>query len=274
MVNKMKKAAAICMVFCGLLTGCGTGRAVVDESNGTLSVDKTETEVTEVSEEGEVDMTEETKMTDVSENTQQLTTEEAGETTLTYIGHATVKIVAKDGTVIYIDPAFENGDYTEEADYVFVTHDHYDHVPSKDVVLKPDGKTVTHVEALHDGIYETFDYGNVKLEAVAASNANHNINECVGYIVTVDGITIYHAGDTSMVDQMKELAGKKIDYALYPIDGVYNMDAKEATEVATLVGAKNNIPIHELDEGSAKKSDNFTPDGKMVIAYGETIVLK
>ena len=51
------------------------------------------------------------------------------------------------------------------------------------------------------------------------------------------------------------------------------MDAKEATEVAELVGAKNNIPIHELDKDGSKKSDNFTPEGRLVLEYGQTITI-
>lgn len=138
---------------------------------------------------------------------------------------------------------------------------------------------ITYREALHDGIYESYDFGNIQIEAVpAGGNSNHNVNRCVGYLVTVDGITIYHAGDTSMLDSMQGLAARKIDYALYPIDGVYNMDAVEATEVANLVGAKNNIPIHEFDNheedsSAVKKSDIFTPNGRLVLEYGETIVI-
>ena len=62
---------------------------------------------------------------------------------------------------------------------------------------------------------------------------------------------------------MEELKDKNIDYALYPIDGIYNMDAVEATEVANLVGAKNNIPIHEFNSGDERKQENFTPEGRL-----------
>lgn len=112
-----------------------------------------------------------------------------GKTTLTFIGHASVKIVAKDGSVLYIDPN-------------------------------------------------------------------------------------YYAGDTSMIEQMKALKNRNIDYAMYPIDGVFNMDAVEATEVANLVGAKFNIPIHENDRNGTKKSDNFTPQGRLILEYGQTIILE
>lgn len=201
--------------------------------------------------------------------------EELQKPTLTYIGHASVKIVAKDGSVLYIDPNYYKGDYSDEADYILVTHGHDDHKPYYKLKLKPNGKQITNANALHNGVYKTYDFGSFKVEAVAAGgNPNHDVRFCVGYIVTVDGISVYHAGDTSKIEQMKALKERNIDYALYPIDGIYNMDAVEATEVASLVGAKHNIPIHEFDQGGSKKSDKFTPKGRLVLEYGETISLE
>lgn len=195
-----------------------------------------------------------------------------GKTSLTFIGHASVKIVAEDGTTIFIDPQYYKWDYKAESpDYILVTHGHEDHKPDSSLKLKEGGKLITYKEALHDGIYETYDYGNVKIEAVPAANENHDINYNVGYLVTVDGITFYHAADTSMIEQMKDLASREIDYAMYPVDGEYNMGPEEATEVANLVGAKHNIPIHDMCVSDFSKLDSFTPDGKLVMQYGETI---
>ena len=196
-------------------------------------------------------------------------------TTLTYIGHASVKIVAQDGSVLYIDPAYSKGDYSAPADYILVTHGHDDHKPTSALKLKEGGVKIDNFKALVKGEYKTFDFGPFKVEAVpAGGNPNHDIRYCVGYIVTVDGVKIYHAGDTSMIEQMKDLTARKIDYAMYPIDGQFNMDAVEATEVANLVGARYNIPIHEFDQPGSKKSDKFTPKGRLVLEYGQTITVK
>ena len=195
-------------------------------------------------------------------------------TTLTYIGHASVKIVAQDGSVLYIDPNYYKGDYTDLADVILVTHQHDDHKPYYKVKLKEGGKQIENRDALVKGEYKKYEIGPFKIEAVAAGgNPNHDVRYCVGYLVSVDGFTIYHAGDTSKIEQMKDLSSRNIDYAMYPIDGIYNMDAVEATEVAKLVGARKNIPIHEFDSKGSKKSDNFTPKGRLVLEYGQTIEL-
>lgn len=200
--------------------------------------------------------------------------EKAATTTLTYIGHASVKIVSADGIVIYVDPNKE-ADYSDEADIVLVTHSHNDHKPHKDVKVKEDGTTITWKEALPSpDDYQSFDIKGVHIEAVPAANSNHSKNSCVGYIISVDGFKIYHAGDTSMIDTMSELTEQEIDYAMYPIDGIYNMDAREATEVANLINAKYNIPIHELDTETTRKSDDFQPKSRLVLEYGDTIILK
>lgn len=199
---------------------------------------------------------------------------EDGSTSLTYIGHASVKLVSKDGIVVYIDSNYKDGDYTDEADIVLVTHSHDDHKPCTSVVYKTDSTTITWKEA-HPSpdVYEKFDIKGIEIEAVPASNKNHNIDKCVGYIITIDGYKIYHAGDTSKLDTMADLAEKDIDFALYPIDGTYNMDAVEATEVANIVNAKYSIPIHENDVGDTRKSDDFQPASRLVLEYGDTIII-
>lgn len=259
-------------LFCVTIIGCGKNKSS-EISTELLSVDQDEQDTTGSEIISEEDATEDDAMED--DTMERITNyqHKDGETAITYIGHASVKITTADGRIIYIDPNYE-GDYSDEADYILITHSHDDHQPRKEVTLKDNGTIISYKEALVDGEYKVFEYDNLKIEAVpAGGNPNHNIKFCVGYIVTVDDIVIYHAGDTSKIDQMAELAERKIDYAMYPIDGIYNMDAEEATEVAGIVGAAYNIPIHELDDNSEKKSDNFKAAGKLVLNYGDTIIV-
>ncbi len=261
------KSKVICAVLCSCITilaGCtGNTEGVMEESSSLSEESVQESETAQPESESETVVSEEEPSEDYT-----------GKTTLTYIGHAAVKIVAADGRVIYIDPHYYAGDYTDEADFLLVTHGHDDHAPHEDVKLKADGQKITWVEAHHDDVYEKYDFGSIQIEAVpAGGNTNHSVDSCVGYIVTVDGVKIYHAGDTSTLDTMGDLTAYEIDYAMYPIDGLYNMDATEATEVANLIAAKNNIPIHEFDDFGKKKSDKFLPEGRLIIEYGETIVV-
>ncbi len=198
------------------------------------------------------------------------------------IGHASVKLTLTDGRVVYIDPAYKNTsgdgtDYDTPADVILVTHGHDDHNQINLVKQKENCTVITYAESLIDGDYKTFDLDGLKIEAVPAQNSNHNIKNCVGYVLTFDGITLYHAGDTSELQQITDLiAPRAIDYALYPIDGRYNMNAKQATEFADKIGAKHNIPIHissftmPYDEEKAK---TFAPEGALYVPYGDTIEL-
>ena len=195
--------------------------------------------------------------------------------TFTWAGHASVKLKTSDGRVIYIDPNYAQGDFSEPADFVLVTHSHGDHAPNKNVQYKDDCKKITWKESLVDGEYKTFDFGGLVIEAVpTGGNKNHPVGFGVGYLISFDGITIYHPGDTSYIEEMNMLTNRKIDYAMYPIDGRFNMDAVEATKVADIVGAKVNIPIHDNNGPDEHKEDKFLPKGRLILEKGATINLK
>lgn len=72
---------------------------------------------------------------------------------------------------------------------------------------------------------ETRDSRGVKIEAVYAYNSNHNRDESCGFVLTYMDLLMYHSGDTSMIDETKEL--KDIDYALFAMDGYWNMVLKK-----------------------------------------------
>ena len=200
---------------------------------------------------------------------------EMGEVTkLLYQGHGSYRITTKDGTVVYVDPYIGEG-YDVPADIILVTHQHPDHNQVSLVTQKDNCTLITNAEALKDGKYSSFAVGGVKIEAVMAGNQKHDPKECVGYMITVDGVLIYAAGDTSLTEEMASYAARKIDYALLPCDGVYNMDLKEAAECAELIGAKHNIPIHMAPGAlfDKSKADQWTAPNKLIVAAGETITL-
>lgn len=195
--------------------------------------------------------------------------------TLFYQGHGSFRLTSDEGIVVYLDPYAGEG-YDVPADLILVTHDHYDHNRVELPAKKEDTVIITAKEALVNGQYQTFEIKGIKVEAVQAYNVKHDKNQCVGYVLTVSGKTVYASGDTSRTeDMLNKLPAYHLDYALFPIDGVYNMDAVEATLCAEKVGAKCNIPIH-VEPGelyNPKKAAYFVPDGRVLLAPNATLRL-
>lgn len=175
---------------------------------------------------------------------------------LEWLGHAAVRITAD--RVIYIDPYNINSN--EKADIILITHGHYDHCSIDDIqkIAKPEtvivattdcsskfsGKVeVADVKLISPG--KSLDIQGIKIEAVPAYNPKKSFhpkdNEWVGYIIEVNGKRIYHAGDTDIIPEMKNI---KADVAMLPIGGNYTMTAEEAAEAANQINPKLAIPIH------------------------------
>lgn len=198
---------------------------------------------------------------------------------LLYMGQGSVRIITPEGKVIYIDPYAGDG-YGPAADLILVTHGHYDHNQVDKVANRaPDCRVITWTEALAGGKHQTFELGFADVEAVeAGNNPNHNIDSCVGYIITLtDGVSVYLSGDTSKTGQMQALAERKLDYAFFCCDGVYNMGVEEAAECARIVGAKHNIPYHTLGKDGnyfdPERAALFDAPDRLIIAEGEEIEL-
>ena len=192
---------------------------------------------------------------------------------LLYQGHGSYRITTGEGRVIYVDPYAGEG-YDLPADLVLVTHEHYDHNAVDKVELKEDGRILRAADTLKDGIYRRVDLGWIQVQAVEAYNQNHPKESCVGYILEWDGIRLYASGDTSETEEMSRLP--RLDYALLPIDGVYNMDAAEAVRCAVKMDARYVIPIHVkpgalYDRAMAEK---FNAPNRLMVEPGETIQLK
>lgn len=198
---------------------------------------------------------------------------------LTYLGRASVKIAGT--STVYIDP-FAPGDYSEKADLVLVTHGHDDHNKVSLVALKPGGEIVAPTGAVKGRDYrkvqegDVFQVGAVSVRVVPAYNANHQREASVGYIVTVDGVSVYHAGDTSFIPEMEALAPLHIDYALFPTDGFWNMGGEEARRCADAVKARFNLAIHSSPKGlyEAERAAKLTGADVLALEPGRVLVLE
>ena len=194
---------------------------------------------------------------------------------LLYQGHGSYHITGDNGAVLYLD-TFAGTGYDLPADVILVTPQHGAHNQIQLVTQKPGCTVITQQQALAGGTYHRFHVAGMGIEAVEAYNKNHPSNQCVGYIITVDSVTIYGAGDTSTTRQMSQLAKRHLDYALLPGDGIYNMDLAEASECAALIGAAHNIPIH-LKPGALfdrSRAEMFTGPNRLIVEPGQEIVLE
>lgn len=172
--------------------------------------------------------------------------------------HSSIRIHCTYGT-IYIDP-YQVGKAFNDADYIFITHDHYDHYSPEDirkvigkdtVFIVPEKmkRTLTsdfdkcEVNAVRPG--EAYHVNDLAFETVAAYNLlkpfHPKKNGWCGYILTIDGKRVYIAGDT---DETKEAKAVKCDIAMVPIGGTFTMDAKKAADLINQIRPKAAIPIH------------------------------
>ena len=161
---------------------------------------------------------------------------------------------------IYIDP-FQIERQPEDAAFIFVTHDHYDHfspediakVAGKDTVLvvpekmkKSVGKTAGMVSRVETVIPEaSYEIDGLKFETVPMYNIMKPFHPksagWTGYILCIEDKRIYIAGD---IDAIKEAKAVKCDVALIPIGGFYTMDAKTAAGLVNEMRPEVAIPVH------------------------------
>ncbi len=172
--------------------------------------------------------------------------------------HSSIRI-NKD-KIIYIDPFKIDKNYND-ADIVFITHDHYDHYSEEDIdkVINKNTTIIIPEELLtkllRKGINKNaiitvepnvkYMVQGIKFETIPAYNTNKSFhpkeNDWVGYIITLNDIRYYIAGDTDITEENRKV---KCDVAFVPVGGTYTMDFKEAAQLINEIQPKIAVPIH------------------------------
>ena len=192
-------------------------------------------------------------------------------------------MITSGGKRIHIDP-FQYGDAPHDADFILITHDHYDHFSVEDilrvgckdtVLIVPEGmrgkaEKIGRYATVKPG--KTYDIYGLQFETVPAYNIGKPFHPkragWVGYILKLDGKRIYIAGDTDATDEAKAV---KCDIALVPVGGTYTMNAKQAAELINTIKPRIAVPVH-YGGVVGKKSDGL--DFKKAVNEDTEVELK
>lgn len=219
-----------------------------------------------------------------------------------------VQIIDHD-KVIYIDPSYLSSYYTHvlkriepsspqaddglpEAlpvgDLILVTHAHKDHCKNATLNQLHQASTIVLApKSCRNEIQSSFltvrpseinVFNDIRVETVMAYNTPegsstrkvHKKDACVGYLLTVDGIRIYHAGDTDFIPEMENLGS--IDIAFLPIGGTFTMNVDDAVKAAKQIRPRMLIPIHRLDTDPHLLRDRLPEIDVRILEIGEELV--
>ena len=187
-----------------------------------------------------------------------------------WLGHAGFKI-KDEKEIIYIDP-YQVRDDKEKADFILITHEHFDHFSIEDIdkLLKP-STIIVGPKKIKEALAkkeqkvvsllpkEKINLKGIEIEGVPAYNLGKNFHpkekDNLGFIIKIKNVKIYHAGDTDFIPEIKDI---RVDVCLLPVGGTYTMDAREAAEAANTISPKIAIPMHWGSiVGSFKDAESF-----------------
>ena len=177
------------------------------------------------------------------------------------IAQSAIRIKNQENKIIYFDPFKLENQYKRDADYIFITHQHFDHFSPEDILKIKNENTkivaprdleieIEKLDFQKDNVLlvepsREYNIDEIKFSTIPAYNINKNFHKkefnWVGYVVEVDNKKIYVAGDT---DNTEEARNVMCDIACVPIGGTYTMTYKEAVDLILAIKPKAAIPIH------------------------------
>jgi len=215
---------------------------------------------------------------------------------INYYGHSALHLEI-NGKSILVDPFISANPKASKidvnalkADYILLTHAHYDHIidveaiaKRTDAVIISNHEVVTHYSnagfkghGMNQGGSWQFDFGKVKLvKAVHSSSfpdGKYGGNP-VGFVISAEGKTIYLAGDTALTMDMKLIPMFfKLDLAVLPIGGNFTMDVEEAVVAADFIECDKILGIH-YDTAELIRIDHEASKQKFAAKNKELILL-
>ncbi|MFA5362728.1 MAG: MBL fold metallo-hydrolase [Candidatus Omnitrophota bacterium] len=171
-----------------------------------------------------------------------------------WLGHAGFFIECPKKKNVFIDP-YKIKNKLPKADIILITHAHANHCSPADIkkIVKEGTVIIGPAQIVLELPYpvkvvspgERLTVKDIEIQAVWAYNPlkkYHPREEGnLGFVVTIDKIKVYHAGDTDFIPEMKKI---KADIAIVPIGGIYTMDAREAAEAVNVMHPAVVIPMH------------------------------
>ena len=177
-----------------------------------------------------------------------------------------------DGKILYFDPYKLKENHKNDADYIFITHSHYDHFSSEDILkIKKENTKIILTSDIADQAKKLgfnditivepnniYAVDNYTFSTTPAYNIDKDFHKkeynWIGYILKVNGKDIYVAGDT---DNIPEIRNVKCDIAFVPVGGTYTMDYLEAADLIEKIKPKIAVPTHYTIVGSREDAENF-----------------
>lgn len=186
---------------------------------------------------------------------------------ITWYGHACF-LIKTETTTLLIDPFLRGNPMSPVApehvdpEYILLTHGHADHVGDTVAIAQRCGATVvanfeicnwltkqgvksTHAQHIGGG----FDYPWGRLQLTMALHGSsmpddsYGGNPC-GLLLSMEGKTIYHAGDTGLFSDMKLIGEGGLDLAILPIGDNFTMGPADALRAVQFLQPRQVIPIH------------------------------
>lgn len=223
---------------------------------------------------------------------------------LKYFGHSAFQITTDSGIKILIDPFLDDNPVSKtkssqvDADFIILTHGHGDHVGdglklgkrcnSLFICVNELAEWVKSKELrahnMHIGGAYNFDFGKVKFTIAhhgSMTPDSQYAGEASGVLITIDGKTIYHTGDTGLFYDMKLIGEMNpVDYMLLPIGDNYTMGIDDAVKAVELTNPKTAIPMHfntfpviNSDPNKFKQLVELKGKKCIVMDFGEEITL-